>query len=368
MKILLISNLYPSRTFPNYGTFVKNFCDQLDQLNISYKKVVLKKKKSRYMNFLAYIIYFIKVFFYSLFENYDFVYVHYISHNALILRIIYFFKRITIFVNVHGSDVIPQTKVQFKMQKNIKKILIISKRVIVPSEYFRKIVCQKYKIKNEKIKVYPSGGVNEKIFYPYSRSEKDNLIEKYIKNNSKEFFYIGYVSRIDPGKGWKTFLEALNLLNNRELLDDKEIVMVGDGNEYDSLVSKIHEYHLNSKILLIKSLEQKELAKIYNVLDIFCFPTEREGESLGLVALEAMSCGVPVIASNYAAPNEYISDYYNGFKFKKGNVKDLAEKIDIYFKLTDKDKNRIRDNALKTAEEFHASKMINMLENILVSD
>lgn len=45
MKILLISNLYPSRTFPNYGTFVKNFCDQLDQLNISYKKVVLKKRK-----------------------------------------------------------------------------------------------------------------------------------------------------------------------------------------------------------------------------------------------------------------------------------------------------------------------------------
>jgi glycosyltransferase involved in cell wall biosynthesis len=86
--------------------------------------------------------------------------------------------------------------------------------------------------------------------------------------------------------------------------------------------------------------------------DVFVFPTYRQEESLGLVGLEAMACGVPVIATKIGGPLGYIVDNENGFLFDIKNVTMLAEKIMAFYKLPEIEKNKMKRNAITTAQTY----------------
>ena len=100
-------------------------------------------------------------------------------------------------------------------------------------------------------------------------------------------------------------------------------------------------------------------------MDFFVFPTEREGESLGLVAIEAMACGTPVIASNYAAPKYYVNKN-NGLTFDKGNEFELYQKIaeanEIY--LSD-NLDVFHEGAIVTAGKFFTDNIRHNLSQIM---
>lgn len=86
------------------------------------------------------------------------------------------------------------------------------------------------------------------------------------------------------------------------------------------------ELNVSDFIDWIDLLPQIELRRIYNDIDYFIFPSELN-ESLGLVALEAMACGTPVIGSDYAAQSFYINDGVNGYKFKVGDAEAMKKTI-----------------------------------------
>ena len=88
------------------------------------------------------------------------------------------------------------------------------------------------------------------------------------------------------------------------------------------------------------------------------FPTKREGESLGLVPLEAMACGTPVISSDFAAPRYYINDQDNGYKFP---VNDHDTLFGIMRKAISADKHRMITNAHATASNYYTEKIRNVL-------
>jgi len=103
------------------------------------------------------------------------------------------------------------------------------------------------------------------------------------------------------------------------------------------------------------------LADMYNCFDIFVFPTEREGESLGLVAIEAMTCGTPVIASDFAAPKYYIRNGINGYKFEKGNVTALVKCLLHYSTIDKTTVELLKKNAIETSKYYYTE---NILENL----
>ena len=57
MKILVVSNMFPSKKNPSYGTFVKNFCDQLEELKIDFDISVMKKSKGKVSKIVSYIFF-----------------------------------------------------------------------------------------------------------------------------------------------------------------------------------------------------------------------------------------------------------------------------------------------------------------------
>ena len=98
---------------------------------------------------------------------------------------------------------------------------------------------------------------------------------------------------------------------------------------------------------------------------MFIFPTALN-ESLGLVGLEAMSCGLPVIASNIGAPSAYIKNGVNGFLYETNNVEDLVEKVLFYQQLSINEKIKMREDAILTAELYDSEKVSSSLYNQLL--
>ena len=342
--------MFPDKKHPNYGVFVKNYCEQLDKLDVKYDLAVMKKSDYKIFKLLNYFIFYTVSFFKTLFGKYDLVYVHYASYSSVAVLLADKIKPVKIFTNVHGSDVIPENKRQEKMQYYTKCILKRSEKIIVPSEYFKDVVSQKYEINKNKIFVSPSGGVNKKVFFSENRSDE------------RECFTLGYVGRISHKKGWDVLIKACAKLNFKYSL-----MIVGDGIEKARMLDMIEEYNIQNCVNIKSFLSQEELRKVYNEMDIFIFPTEREGESLGLVALEAMACGTPVIASNYAAPGKYVVDGYNGFKFEVGNEYDLAEKICQFKFLTEKEKKDLIEGAKETAALFSEENTLQSMKSVLWS-
>ena len=346
MKLLVVSNMYPSKEFPSYGVFVRNFVSQLEELNIDYRLAVMHKARGKLQKLGGYVGFYLKSFFCSLFGRYDAVYVHYASHSSPGVLLARKFRKFTVYTNCHGSDVIPQNAGQERMQKNTRAIVGCSEKIIVPSGYFMRVVTEKYAVDPEKVFVCASGGVDTSIFYP--------------ARNTQPPFTIGFVSRIEPGKGWKVLLEACEKLSGAYRL-----LMVGGGSEEEKLRRLVQQMGLTDHVEIAGAQPQQKLPDYLNRMDIFVFPTELK-ESLGLVAIEAMACGCPVIASDFAAPADYVVDGVNGYKFPVGDSVALTRLLDKMQSMPEQETAVLREGALATARRYTRQQVTYTLEKILL--
>lgn len=354
--ILVISNMYPSKKYPNYGVFVRNFVDQLSK-DEQVKVVSMTKKSSKWAKLIGYLMFYCKVFFQYVFGNYKLVYVHYAGYNSppIILGRI-FNRKSKLIVNVHGSDVTPEKPLEEKTNFMTKILVRKADLTVVPSTYFKSVVQHKY----GRIPIYvsPSAGVNLQLF-------SKNDIPK--ENNE---YTIGYVSRIDEEKGWDTLLKAFK--NVKQVIPHIHLIMVGGGAQEASAIEMIKDLDLEDSVTKIRMLSQKELVNIYNSLDAFIFPSTRAGESLGLVGLESMACGTPVIGSNFGGIKTYVKDGYNGYLFKPGNQEELEKTILKFHELSIDEKERMSNNSLETAKSYDSklvnAKLISKVKEVLRGD
>lgn len=352
MKILIVSNMYPNINNKSYGIFVQRFCKQLDYLNIDYTLSVMNQGNK----IKQYCMFYLKSFFTSL-KKWDYIYIHYPSFSALPVILASLFKKNRIITNVHGSDVIPENIHQKMMLVFTKIALNLSEKIVVPSQYFKKIIQKQFNI-NKPIYVYPSGGINTNVFFERDKSSVDSCKEKY--NIPKSNLVIGYAGRISKDKGWDTYVKAIYLMK-KNTRTNATFLLIGSGPEENKLKDLINKYKLADVILRLPMQSEEQLADLYSCMDYFVFPTKRLGESLGLVALEAMACGVPVIASDYAAPHYYINNH-NGRKFEVDNAEDLYKQI---IDILNSNRNNLKIGALETANRYSDNTVISILKRTL---
>lgn len=341
-SVLIISNLYPSKKNPYYGSFVKNFEEQLESdKRIKFiRGIYIKGLHGSFINkIFSYFFFYIKILFFTIFFRYDLVYVHLISHSTLPLRFVSYVRNLSIIFNIHGEDLLTTTPLATRLLQLSLPLVKKAKYIVVPSMYFKKITTEKIPdYPQDKIIVSASGGIKD-IFFTRKKSIKES-------NDSR--IKIGYVSRIDRGKGWDTLIKALKILDDKNL--KYECSIVGAGDEVKYMQSLIVENNIKS-ISYHGPIAQNQLPSFYKELDIFIFPTKLH-ESLGLVGIEAMATGVPVIGSNIGGLTDYIHDSINGYLFDAGNENDLAEKIEQYMYLSTDRKQELSNNAIKTAENY----------------
>lgn len=346
-KILLISNMYPSKNNKYYGVFVKHTEDILIKYGYSIKRIIIHKHIKKLVKLLSYLVFYLRILINIIFFKYDYIYAHYISQYAILINFAKLIHpNVTVIINVHGTDVVPEEKCDVKFLKNTYKAFNVANKIIVPSDYFQDILLKEFHCDMNNVVIYPSGGIDTNTFQPLEIN-----IDCELELSSENTFIIGYVGRIEKKKGWDVLLKAISILQ-QNIENNFLCLFVGNGSEKGKFISMIQELGLSKNIKWIPFLPQNKLAEIYNFFNVFCFPTYRKSESLGLVGLEAMACGVIVIGSNMAGPASYIRNNINGFLFEPENSYDLFENLLKIMNMSNDEKKLVTIEARKTAERY----------------
>ena len=356
MNIYYISNMFPSETKnDNYGIFCKKVYDFLQDktLKISLLSVIRGKSFNRLYNLFRYLSLIIEIWFKIIFYNnkFDIIYFQYVwIHVFSIYPLFKYLKRKhkKIVINFHGEDLL--AFIEHPKKGLFNKILTDSDLIIIPSNYYKTLLDSEYSINKQKLFVSASGGVDRNIFIHKERSSYGHKIV--------------FCSRFAEYKGWKDFVENVFILKKNQV--NVEAIMIGYGEDMDLLQKQIKNYELNDYITVKTNLSHEQIASEYAESDLFLFPTIAN-ESLGLVALEAMSCGVPVIGSNIAALPEYIHNGENGFLVDIHSPEQLAEKVEEYFAFNDEMKAIFVKNALKTASFYETNWVVSELRKKLLT-
>ena len=166
-----------------------------------------------------------------------------------------------------------------------------AKRVISVSESAKVDIVKFYKVSPEKITVIYEGV--EDCFRPTKDEPKQRLITEKYELPSQ---YLLYVGTYLPHKNLETLLRAYQKLKLQLKIPHSLVLAGKKGRNYSSVARMIHELELDGKVRSIGFVPDEDLPYVYNLSDMFIFPSLYEG--FGLPILEAMACGVPVVASN----------------------------------------------------------------------
>lgn len=346
--------MYPSPRQPYFGTFVESSVKGLKDNGINFAGIVAitSKGRNRLEKALKYLSLFIRLIYYFLFKKYDLVYIHFLGlHAQFCLGISFLFPHKKIVVNIHGSDLLG---VKSAIIHSRWKYLLMQKSqmIVVPSKYFKECIRVKYPELLEKIFVSPSSGIDRNVFFPNA-----NI------NQKGDTLNIGFVGRIIADKGWKVLLNAFHEFVKTDT--ECRLFYVGSGDDENLLKEEVHRLKLEEKVIIMGGVPHHDLGNFFRMLDLFVFPTLFY-ESLGLVALESMACGVPVIASNRGGINDYLVDGFNGFLFEPGNVRFLIEKLRKFDSLSEVQRGQIIQNAIETALKYDSVSVNSQLSKKLL--
>ena len=351
MSCFLISNMYPSPDNPAYGVFIKNIDHGLGEFGIPVKcKSVIRGRGGRKIDKIIKYVNFYFSIFVNYFKSYGFIYVHYPTYSAPIILLLLKLKRNKIVVNYHGEDLIyDQNFLATFLGKLADKLTRkYADLVVVPSNHYRDVVLQRKLKEIDKIFVSPSGGIDTCLFKP-------------LQNIIKGKFTIGFVGRLQEDKGILEFISVCKQIYESVPI---EAYVIGYGPLLDDIRQEISN---SSYIKLIEGVDQHQLPVYYNNFDVFCFPSKRITESLGLVGLEAMSCGVPVIGTNIGGIPTYLINNINGFLISIDHIEeDMRSAILSYYHMSDEEKSAMRLNCIHTAEVYSQERVIRDLVQILM--
>jgi len=165
-----------------------------------------------------------------------------------------------------------------------------------------------------------------------------------------------YVNRLSGEKRVDILLDAATKMQS-----DGYVVLVGTGPEEALLQEKAKQLHLDDRVSFLGFVSDNELLHLLRSSDVYINPSEAELQSLS--TMEAMACGLPIIAANALALPELVYPYKNGFLFQPGHSGEVAHYLDLLLN----DKNLCIDmgrESLKIIKKHDSSKTLEEWENL----
>lgn len=291
-------------------------------------------------------------------KNYDVIYLHYPFFGGA--EIVWLFKIFN-----------PKKKLLIHYHHDIVSLSPLAKILSVPGKLIEDSLLKKTKlitcasldyIENSSIKdIYKKHkdkfveipfGVDLEKFKPDSNKKGGGIIN---------ILFVGGLDQAHYFKGIDILIEAVSKLEERNW----KLNIVGEGDLKKDYIEKTKKLKLENKINFLGNVTNTELPKKYQEADIFVLPSTNKGEAFGMVLLEALASGVPVIASNLAGVRGVFEDGKQGLICKPRNVDDLKEKLEKLINNKEA-REKMSKEARKLAEEKYSWENVKeQLKNIL---
>lgn len=224
--------------------------------------------------------------------------------------------------------------------------------VVSNTEAGKDILVEREKVSPQKIKVIPNG-ITPNLYM------KRNIGLEKLKKDGQDTKVIGFIGGLTRQKGVNYLLEAAKFIKTQG--KNFSVVVIGDGPEKQNLENYTGKLDIKN---IVRFWGYKEdAAKYIKLFDVLVLPSIREG--MPNVILEAMVCGVPVVATKVGGVPEIVEDGKSGFFVEPRNPKDLAEKILKILDMSEGERREMGEHGRKIVKEkFSIEKMVKEYENL----
>jgi len=284
------------------------------------------------------------------YEKLDLLHVHYaIPHatSAFLAKQIINNNKVKVITTLHGTD-ITLVGLEPSFLPLIKFSIEKSDGVTAVSRFLKEKTITNYNIEKE-IEIIPNF-VDTDLYKPSKTLENRKLIAK------PEEKVLIHVSNFRPVKRVQDVIKIFDLVSKKI---PSKLILVGDGPDRSDCEKLCRELNICDKVKFLG--KQTGLVDILSIADLFLIPSQ--SESFGLAALEAMSCGLPVISSSIGGLPELIVHGETGYIAEIGDIERMAKyAIDL---LTNETKYKyFSENSRKRAvEKFNINAITQMYEH-----
>ena len=229
---------------------------------------------------------------------------------------------------------------------NVKKIIKNFDHIIAMSKNTKKDIIELCKITEKKISVIYSG-ISEKY---YKIDDKENIKIKNFPNLPKKF--ILFLGTLEPRKNVDSIIKAYNKLRKNNNFNKYKLVIAGGkGWKNKNIYNAFKNSKYKNDIQFLGYVENKDKNYLYNLADLFVYPSFYEG--FGLPPLEAMACGCPVITSSVSSLPEIVGSA--GIMVNPHDILEISQAMNDI--LSDKNlQNKLSQKGIEKAKEFNWEK------------
>lgn len=262
----------------------------------------------------------------------------------------------------HGRDVHDLDGSNKRYQQIRKFFRTIINYYIPLSKDLENYLINTIQVNKNKITTICNGVDTDKFNFhkPIDKAISD-LPEDFIKENT---ILIGTVGRLEEVKDQSNLLEAfIELLKTPKVFNkDVKLILVGDGSLRKKIQKRIEVAGIEDKVWLAGARDK--IAEIMNLMTIFVLPSLAEGISNTI--LEAMACGLPVIATNVGGNAELIKDGQTGFIVPASDPHAIKEKILQYIEAPDLLQEHGQSARRRIKEKFSITKMVQSYSEVYI--
>ncbi|MUV05641.1 glycosyltransferase [Planococcaceae bacterium Storch 2/2-2] len=350
-KLIVFSNMYPSEYHPTYGIFVKNQVQLLKDAGHDVTVVAIDNPaKGAFAKLKKYAGLFVRGFFQMLKGRKSVQLTH--SHYAFPTGMLSYYGKklfnIPYVITVHGGDIDQMANKGPRIRRWTQRILKGADAVITVGEKLKQDVLQQFGVSNDKVHVL-SMGVDPTVFHVMPQE-----LARETLGISKDETMILYVGNIIRAKGLDELIEAYKQITYTK--EQLSLYMIGSQKDEQYVESVKDRLNVLDNVHLINPQNQSSLAKWMSASDVFVLPSHHEG--FGLVALEAMAVGVPVVGTNVGGLPYLLKDGA-GILVEPHNPASLAEGI---VEALDRSEERYTEAKQRIVEEHSYDTLVERLE------
>ncbi len=238
-------------------------------------------------------------------------------HHGWIISSIVSEYNIPYVITLHGTEYYAFNEFQ-QYQEEVLKGLKGAKKIMALTQKEKDQAIETYGLTDDDITIVNSGTDTE-VFTPISLNKNELLKSYSIQPTDRPIVFFG--GRMTPQKGLDTLIKAAKIYNESEI--NPITILAGDGSLKESHVKLAKELDIKD-IHFIENQTHSQMVHLFNLANIAVLPSNFE--PFGLVAVESLACGTPVIAGNTGGFKTIINENV-GSKIEPGDYKTLAGKV-----------------------------------------